>query len=56
MDKKQLFRATSRATKFNRMHIAGTKPVYSYITNKKHEALKVGHTEYKNGKIYNTSV
>ena len=52
MNKKQLYTALSRTTKFKYIHAENLKTKYSQTKKNKHEIKSIGHTEYKNGKIY----
>ena len=52
MNKKQLYTALSRTTKFKCIHAENLKFKYTYTVNNKHEVQSIGHTEYQNGKIY----
>ena len=52
MNKKQIYTALRRTTKFERIHAEDLKLKYTYIVNNKHEVQSIGHTKYQNGKIY----
>ena len=52
MNKKQLYTALSRTTKFKYIHAENLRSKYTYTVNNKHEVQSIGHTEYQNGKIY----
>ena len=52
MDKKQLYTALSRTTKFKYIHAENLKTKYNYTMKNKHEVISIGHTEYQNGRIY----
>ena len=54
MNKKQLYTAMSRTTKFQYLHVENLKQKYTYNAENKHEVRSIGHTEYQNGKIYKT--
>ena len=52
MNKKQLYTALSRTTKFKSIHAENLKTKYSNSKKNKLEVKSKGHTEYQNGKIY----
>ena len=52
MNKKQLYTALSRTTKFEYIHAENLKSKYNYTIKNKHEVVSTGHTEYQKGKIY----
>ena len=52
MNKKQLYTALTRTTKFECIHAENLKSKYTYTVKNKHEIQSIGHTEYQNGKIY----
>ena len=52
MNKKQLYTALSRTTKFEYIYAENLKANYTYTVKNKHEVVSIGHTEYQNGKIY----
>ena len=52
MNKKQLYTALSRTTKFEYIHAENLKSKCEYNAKNKHEVVSIGHTEYQNWKIY----
>ena len=52
MNKKQLYTALSRTTKFKYIHRVNLESKYTYTVNDKHEVQSIGHTKYQNKKIY----
>ena len=52
VNKKQIYTALRRTTKFEYIHVEDLEPKYTYIVNNKHEVQSTGNTEYQNGKIY----
>ena len=52
MNKKHMYTALSRSTKFEYIHIDNQKKTYYYNQHNKHETISIGQTEYQNGKIY----
>ena len=52
MNKKQLYTALSRSTKFEYIYAENLKSKYEYNAKNKHEVVSIGHTEYQKGKIY----
>ena len=52
MNKKQLYTALSRTTKFEYIHAENLKSKCEYNAKNKHEVVSIGHTEYQKGKIY----
>ena len=52
MNKKHMYTALSRTTKFEYIHIENPRERYWQKTSNKHETISIGHTEYQNGKIY----
>ena len=52
MNKKEMYTALSRTTKFEYIHVQGLKKVYRYYRRNKHETIPIGHSEYQNGNIY----
>ena len=52
MNKKQLYTALSRTTKFEYIHAENLNAKYTYNSKNKHEVVSIGHTEYQKGKIY----
>ena len=52
MNKKQLYTALSRTTKFEYIHAENLNAKYTYNSKNKHEVVSIGHAEYLKGKIY----
>ena len=52
MNKKQLYTALSRTTKFKYIHAENLKSKYTYNVNNIQEVKSIGHTECQKGKIY----
>ena len=52
MNKKQLYAAMSRTTKFEYIHVENIQKIYTYSVENKHEVRSIGHTEHQNVKIY----
>ena len=52
MNKKQLYTALSRTTKFKYIHAENLKSKYKYTVNNIQEVKSIGYSEYQKGKIY----